>query len=153
MAVPAAGMAVASQVLSTVAEVVRTLAGTRTVIAGGLSLAVLRLAVTRRGVWVWACAGVLLAAPTTTGRQTGGRAPRPDSRSCPRTSAEPGSPGIAVLRDEAAPLGGPGNGRPDRRLHVVGLGPKLAGKVDVHQALADVPEEAPRVVVMHNPTA
>jgi predicted MPP superfamily phosphohydrolase len=58
--------------------------------------------------------------------------------------------GITVLRNEAAPVPGLGEGR--TQLHVVGMGPELPGLVDVDAALADVPDEAPRVVLMHNPT-
>ncbi|RBY90194.1 metallophosphoesterase [Blastococcus sp. TBT05-19] len=58
--------------------------------------------------------------------------------------------GIPVLLNEAVPLPGAGSG--DDALHVVGVGPDLPGKADVDAALADVPDDAPRVVLMHNPT-
>jgi predicted MPP superfamily phosphohydrolase len=58
------------------------------------------------------------------------------------------SRGIPVLRNEAVPLGeGPG------RLYVVGVGPVVPGLADVDAALDGVPADAPRVVLMHNPTA
>ncbi|MGY1835775.1 metallophosphoesterase [Blastococcus sp. SYSU DS0510] len=58
--------------------------------------------------------------------------------------------GITVLRNEAAAV--PGTGEGDQALHVVGIGPAWPGEVDVDAALAEVPDEAPRVVLMHNPT-
>ncbi|MGY1724391.1 metallophosphoesterase [Blastococcus sp. SYSU DS0533] len=58
--------------------------------------------------------------------------------------------GITVLRNEAAAVPGTGEG-PDA-LHVVGIGAAWPGEVDVDAALAEVPDGAPRVVLMHNPT-
>lgn len=55
--------------------------------------------------------------------------------------------GAAVLVNRAARLEVGG-----AELHVVGLGSAQGDRVDVDAALADVPEGAPRVVVMHNPT-
>ena len=54
--------------------------------------------------------------------------------------------GIRVLRNEAAPIPGAGP------LHVVGIGPARPDRADVDAALAAIPDDAPRVVVMHNPT-
>lgn len=59
--------------------------------------------------------------------------------------------GITVLRNEAVPVPGPG-AEPADRLHVVGIGPERPGLVDIDAALAEVPDGAPRVVLMHNPT-
>lgn len=59
--------------------------------------------------------------------------------------------GITVLRNEAAPV--PGTGEGADALHVVGIGPVRPGEADVDAALADVPDGAPRVVLSHNPTA
>jgi predicted MPP superfamily phosphohydrolase len=59
--------------------------------------------------------------------------------------------GIPVLLNEAAPLPGPVE-EPEQRLHVVGIGPETPGLADVDEALAAVPDDAPRVVLMHNPT-
>lgn len=62
--------------------------------------------------------------------------------------------GIPVLVNEAvalpAPSGASGASDP---LYVVGLGATRPGRTDVDQALGGLPEGAPRVVVMHNPTA
>ncbi len=59
--------------------------------------------------------------------------------------------GVPVLRNEAAPV--PGLDSADgEALHVVGVGPDHPGLADVDQALADVPDDAPRVVLMHDPT-
>ncbi|MCZ2837641.1 metallophosphoesterase [Modestobacter sp. VKM Ac-2985] len=57
--------------------------------------------------------------------------------------------GVPVLLNESVPV--PGTG--DDPLHVVGVGPARPGLVDVDQALSGLPAEAPRVVLMHNPTA
>ncbi len=59
--------------------------------------------------------------------------------------------GVPVLRNEAAPVPGL-EGADGEALHVVGVGPDRPGLADVDEALADVPDGAPRVVLMHNPT-
>jgi predicted MPP superfamily phosphohydrolase len=59
--------------------------------------------------------------------------------------------GVPVLRNEAAPVPGLG-GAGGEQLHVVGVGPDVPGLADVDEALADVPDDAPRVVLTHNPT-
>lgn len=59
--------------------------------------------------------------------------------------------GIPVLRNEAVAVPGPGRD-PSDRLHVVGIGPERPGRVDIDAAMSGVPEAAPRVVLMHNPT-
>jgi uncharacterized protein len=46
----------------------------------------------------------------------------------------------------------PGLGTGPRQLHVVGIGPSTPDVADVGRALAGVPDDAPRVVLMHNPT-
>ncbi|WP_249522142.1 metallophosphoesterase [Modestobacter marinus] len=55
--------------------------------------------------------------------------------------------GVPVLLNESEPVPGV------EALHVVGVGPSRPGLADVDQALAGLPETAPRVVLMHNPTA
>lgn len=62
------------------------------------------------------------------------------------------SRGIRVLLNEAVPIAVPG-GKEDRELHVVGIGPTVPDLADPEAALADVPSDAPRVLLMHNPTA
>ncbi|MCZ2822832.1 MULTISPECIES: metallophosphoesterase [unclassified Modestobacter] len=57
--------------------------------------------------------------------------------------------GVPVLLNESEPV--PGTG--EDPLHVVGVGPVRPGLVDVDQALSGLPDDAPRVVLMHNPTA
>lgn len=59
--------------------------------------------------------------------------------------------GVPVLRNEAVAV--PGRGADaERQLYVVGVGPDRPELVDIDAALADVPDSAPRVVLMHNPT-
>lgn len=58
--------------------------------------------------------------------------------------------GIDVLLNEAVRVRSPrGGGAP---LHIVGLGPVRPGLADAEQALDSLPRDAPRVVLMHNPT-
>lgn len=54
--------------------------------------------------------------------------------------------GITVLRNEVAPVPAAGD------LHVVGIGPARPERADVDEALRGLPADAPRVVLMHNPT-
>ena len=60
------------------------------------------------------------------------------------------SAGISVLLNEALALSEPGDSAADQ-LHVVGIGPARPGLDDPEAALTDLPESAPRVVMMHNP--
>ena len=60
--------------------------------------------------------------------------------------------GIVVLRNEAAPLP-PAAGADGDPLYVVGIGPARPDRVDVDAALSGVPEGAPRITMMHNPTS
>ena len=61
-----------------------------------------------------------------------------------------------VLRNAALPVPSPTAGADP--LYVVGIGPQtphvpdVSGRADVDAALADVPDDAPRVVLTHNPT-
>ena len=59
--------------------------------------------------------------------------------------------GVIVLRNSAVPIPGTGDD-PLKQLYIVGIGPEVPDLVDVDAALADVPDGAPRVVLMHNPT-
>lgn len=69
-------------------------------------------------------------------------------------TAELEAVGIDVLLNESVtvPLVGAG-GDPGQQLHVVGVGPSRPGLADPEKAVAGVPPDAPRVVMMHNPTA
>lgn len=59
--------------------------------------------------------------------------------------------GVVVLTNQAAVVPGlAADG--SQALHVVGLGAAKPDEVDVDAALDDVPDVAPRVVMMHNPT-
>ncbi len=57
--------------------------------------------------------------------------------------------GIEVLSNEAATI--PLDGGEAAPLHVVGVGSLLAGHSRPTEAFDDVPDGAPRIVVMHNP--
>jgi len=59
--------------------------------------------------------------------------------------------GVPVLRNEAVPVP-VGGEAPGGVLYVVGVGPVIPGAADVAEALAGVPDDAPRVVLTHNPT-
>lgn len=61
--------------------------------------------------------------------------------------------GITVLRNEAASIPAKDGGESGPPLYVVGLGPPSPGQFDVEKAFDDVPDGAPRVVLLHNPTA
>ena len=60
--------------------------------------------------------------------------------------------GIRVLSNEAVALPAAADSSEDQQLHVVGIGPARPGLDDVDAAMADLPDTAPRVVLMHNPT-
>lgn len=57
--------------------------------------------------------------------------------------------GIEVLANEAVPV--PGTG-PGPGLFLVGVGPSSVGEAEPSRAFDGVPGEAPRLVMMHNPT-
>ncbi|MGY1721383.1 metallophosphoesterase [Blastococcus sp. SYSU DS0552] len=56
--------------------------------------------------------------------------------------------GIPVLQNEALTIPGPDGAEP---LYLVGIGPVRPGLADAEAALAGVPEDAARLVLMHNP--
>ena len=63
--------------------------------------------------------------------------------------------GVDVLKNEAVPLPVPA-GTPDtlqdaEPLHLVGIGSHWAGMDDPAKAVAELPDEAPRLVMMHHP--
>jgi predicted MPP superfamily phosphohydrolase len=58
------------------------------------------------------------------------------------------SAGIQVLENEAVKLQLPNSSQP---LYLVGLGSLWANRDNVQQALKDVPNSSPRIVIMHNP--
>lgn len=59
---------------------------------------------------------------------------------------------VEVLQNDVASVPLATNGGADP-LHVVGLGAARPGLDDVDQALSEIPEDAPRLVPMHNPTS
>ena len=60
--------------------------------------------------------------------------------------------GIQVLQNEWARLPAPDDAD-GGDLHVVGIGATRPGFADVDQALDGLPDDAPRIVLMHNPTS
>ena len=62
--------------------------------------------------------------------------------------------GVVLLRNEAVPLGSLDADRaPEHRLFVAGLDAWFPGATDVAAALEQLPGEAPRVWLMHNPSS
>ena len=61
--------------------------------------------------------------------------------------------GIRVLLNEAVPLRVSPNAESARQVYVVGIGPARPELDDVEAAMADLPDAAPRIVLMHNPTS
>lgn len=55
--------------------------------------------------------------------------------------------GIPVLLNEAVPLEAGGGAN----LHIVGIGPEHEDMADVEAAFSDIPDDQPRIVMMHNP--
>lgn len=60
--------------------------------------------------------------------------------------------GIQVLDNEAVPIPAPAGVSGDD-VYVVGLAPRRPGLDDPEAALAEVPDDAPRIVMMHNPAS
>ncbi|TQN42626.1 hypothetical protein FHU33_2032 [Blastococcus colisei] len=60
--------------------------------------------------------------------------------------------GVPVLKNTAVPVPSPEGTGNERPLYVVGIGPAVPGEADIEAALDDVPDDAPRVVLVHNPT-
>lgn len=58
--------------------------------------------------------------------------------------------GIRVLANEAVPLPAPAGAAADP-LYLVGVGPLLPGQAQPEAAFAAVPQDAPRIVLTHNP--
>ena len=61
--------------------------------------------------------------------------------------------GIKVLRNEWTAIGSPAGAATQeaKPLYLVGIGPHYPGEANVHKALASLPSDAARVVIMHNP--
>ncbi len=59
--------------------------------------------------------------------------------------------GIPVVHNAAIPLPPPGGGAAGPPLYLVGIGSAWAGEARPDEALDDVPDGAPRLVLMHNP--
>lgn len=56
--------------------------------------------------------------------------------------------GITILENQAVEMQLPGSNEP---LYLVGVNSRWANRDDVDEALADVPDNSPRIVMMHNP--
>lgn len=61
--------------------------------------------------------------------------------------------GVRVLRNESVALPAPGHDNGGPPLHIVGISAKRPGDSDPRRALQEVPDEAGRVVFMHNPAS
>ena len=96
----------------------------------------LTAALTRRGVTVLRNEAVELAPP-----DDGGDLPEDEG-------AAPDPSGSAATQDRTNVAGRP----PGRQLYVVRVGPPRPGRADPRRALAGAPDDAPRVVLMHNPS-
>ena len=60
--------------------------------------------------------------------------------------------GVRVLQNEAAALEPP-NGSASSPLYLVGIGPHIADESDPEAALSQLPEDAPRLALMHHPAS
>lgn len=74
-----------------------------------------------------------------------------DAEAVPLLVDELRSAGVRVLRNEALPLTAPTGEAPDATVWIVGIGPHLPERDRPEEALAGVPDGAPRIVMMHNP--
>jgi hypothetical protein len=74
-----------------------------------------------------------------------------DAEAVPVLVDELRAAGVGVLRNEALPLTPPTGEAPDATVWVVGIGPHLPDRDRPGEALAEVPDGAPRIVMMHNP--
>jgi hypothetical protein len=85
----------------------------------------------------------------------------PDEQLARRMTVALEDSGVRVLNNEAVALrmpsisSGPGDPSlvPTKTLYLVGVGPSWPKRADVDAALAKVPRGAPRLVMMHNPSA
>ncbi|MHA7284301.1 metallophosphoesterase [Arthrobacter sp. TMS2-4] len=59
---------------------------------------------------------------------------------------------VTVLQNASSTLSVPGANGADAVVQIVGIGPAYQGLADVDKALSEVPDDAPRLVMMHNPT-
>ena len=59
--------------------------------------------------------------------------------------------GVEVLQNDAVALDPPNGEKGARPLYLVGIGSRLAGHAHPDRALAEVPDGAPRVAIMHHP--
>ncbi len=66
-----------------------------------------------------------------------------------RTALE--AAGIKVLHNQAVPLPGPSGSAPSSPLYLVGVGAHVPREDDPRAALAELPDRAPRLVMMHHP--
>ena len=75
------------------------------------------------------------------------KAPK-DAALAERVSAALETVGVQVLHNEVAPLSLPRGAPP---LYLVGIGPRIPDEDDVDAALAQLPDTAPRLTLMHHP--
>ena len=61
--------------------------------------------------------------------------------------------GVKVLKNQAVQINSPVVQGGNKPLYLVGIGAYIANNSDVNKALAQVPDNSPRVVMMHNPAS
>ncbi|AFY58152.1 putative phosphohydrolase [Rivularia sp. PCC 7116] len=61
--------------------------------------------------------------------------------------------GVKVLQNQAVKIDSPSIKADNQPLYLVGIGAYIANNSDVGQALAELPNNSPRVVMMHNPAS
>lgn len=61
--------------------------------------------------------------------------------------------GVKVLQNQAVEIDSPAVQASNQPLYVVGIGAYIAKNSDVNKALAELPDNSPRVVMMHNPAS
>ncbi|MGD1857727.1 MAG: metallophosphoesterase [Leptolyngbyaceae cyanobacterium] len=77
-----------------------------------------------------------------------GKQAEPDTQLASSLASELEAIGVVVLENESVAMQIPGSNEP---LYLVGADSLWAGRDNVEAALSDVPDESPRVVMVHNP--
>lgn len=77
--------------------------------------------------------------------------PKPELAEQVKTTLE--GIGVKVLKNQAVEIDSPAVQGGNQPLYLVGVGAYIANNSDVNKALAQVPDNSPRVVMMHNPAS